>query len=175
MSAGVGGIIALFGRLIYLERVTGEPFFDLKYLMNGTLSGLVAITAGCGVVEPFAAVIIGFVAGILYMVASPGLVRLCVDDAVDAIPVHMVNGIWGVVSVGLFASPSRLLTAYGQGNHPGLFYSWHEGNSDAVLLGCQCIGLLFIISWVAFIMFPFFIWYVRDMSPFYVYFIFFIF
>lgn len=53
LSAGFGGLTALFANLWYLERYTGEPFFDLKYAMNGALAGLVAITAGCGVVEPW--------------------------------------------------------------------------------------------------------------------------
>jgi ammonium transporter, Amt family len=70
----------------------------------------------------------------------------------------MFNGIWGVISVGLFASPRRLLTTFGRSDHPGLVYSWHNGNSNATLLGVQLIGILFIIGWVMFIMLPFFIW-----------------
>jgi len=92
LSAGMGGLTALFVNLWLLERYTGEPFFDLKYAMNGTLSGLVAITAGCGVVEPWAAVVIGFVAGLLYIAGSKGILKLRLDDAVDAIPCHLVNG-----------------------------------------------------------------------------------
>jgi ammonium transporter, Amt family len=67
LSAGMAGMTALFVNLIVLERTTGEPYFDLTYLMNGALSGLVAITAGCAVVEPWACVIVGFVAGLLYI------------------------------------------------------------------------------------------------------------
>ena len=55
LAGGTAGIVALFANLWVLERYTGEPFFDVKYLMNGALSGLVAITGGCGVVEPWAA------------------------------------------------------------------------------------------------------------------------
>lgn len=86
LAGGAGGIVALFGNLLLLERYTGEAFFDLKYLMNGSLSGLVAITACCGVVEPWASVLIGSFAGILYIWGSKTLVRLRLDDAVDAIP-----------------------------------------------------------------------------------------
>jgi len=85
-------------------------------------------------------------------------VKIRLDDAVDAIPVHMVNGIWGVLSVGLFASPSRLLKAYNRDDHPGLFYTWYMGDSDGTLFGVQCIGILFIVGWVMFIMLPFFVW-----------------
>lgn len=144
--------------LMILERTTGEALFDLKFLMNGTLSGLVSITAGCGVMEPWAAVVTGMVAGILYYCGSHGLVALRLDDAVDAIPVHFINGAWGLISVGLLAAPRHLVVAYGRNNHPGLIYSWEQGQTDATLLGAQIVGLLFIIAWVFVIMFPFFIW-----------------
>jgi len=158
LAAGTAGMSALFMNLWWLERYTGEPFFDLKYAMNGSLCGLVAVTGGCGVIEPWAAVMIGLIAGILYILGSKGLVRLRLDDAVDAIPVHMINGIWGLIAVGLFASPARLMDAYLKADHVGLFYSWYEGNSDGTLFGIQLIGILFIMGWVLTIMFPFFIW-----------------
>jgi Amt family ammonium transporter len=91
LAGGTAGIVALFMNLWLLERFTGEPFFDVKYLMNGALSGLVAITGGCGVVEPWAAVLTGAIAGLLYMFGSWFLIKLRLDDAVDAIPVHMVS------------------------------------------------------------------------------------
>ena len=159
LSGGTAGIIALMVNLWYLERTTGEPFFDLKYAMNGSLCGLVAITGGCGVFEPWAAVITGLIAGLLYIVGSRGLVKLRLDDAVDAIPVHMLNGIWGLLAVGVFASPSRLEITYGRSDHPGWFYSFREGgSSDGTLMGAQLVGLLFIVGWVFIIMFPFFVW-----------------
>ena len=158
LAAGGGGIVALFLNLFVLERMTGEAYFDLKYAMNGVLCGLVSITAGCGVVEPFAAVIIGMVSGVIYLLGSRGLVRFRIDDAVDAIPVHFMSGIWGIVAVGLFASPRQLEQAFGRSDHPGLFYSWRNGNSDARLLGTQLTGLLFIVGWVCVIMIPFFVW-----------------
>eukprot|EP00527_Entomoneis_sp_CCMP2396_P001441 CAMPEP_0198141272 /NCGR_PEP_ID=MMETSP1443-20131203/4310_1 /TAXON_ID=186043 /ORGANISM="Entomoneis sp., Strain CCMP2396" /LENGTH=537 /DNA_ID=CAMNT_0043803975 /DNA_START=8 /DNA_END=1621 /DNA_ORIENTATION=- len=158
LAAGSAGIVALFLNLFALERYTGEPYFDLKYAMNGVLCGLVSVTAGCGVLEPWAAVVIGSIAGVLYILGTRGLVALRLDDAVDAIPVHMVNGIWGTLAVGFFASPRQLLKVYGRDDHPGLFYTWRDGNSDALLLGTQCVGILFILGWVFVIMFPFFIW-----------------
>lgn len=158
LSAGVAGIVALFVNLWYLERTTGEPFFDLTYAMNGSLSGLVAITGGCAVLEPWAAAVTGVGAGILYMVGSRGLVMLRLDDAVDAIPVHFVNGAWGLMSVGLFASPARLLAAYDNDAHPGWFYSLRNGKSDGRLFGVQLVGIVFIVGWVMVIMLPFFIW-----------------
>lgn len=150
--------MALFVNLYLLERYTGEAFFDLKYLMNGSLAGLVAITGSCGVVEPWAAIVIGAIAGLLYIFGSWALIKMRLDDAVDAIPVHMLNGAWGLFAAGLFASPSRLDAAYGHQDHVGLFYSFSHGGADGTLLGAQCVGILFIFGWVMCTMFPFFIW-----------------
>jgi Amt family ammonium transporter len=158
LAAGTAGIVALLSNLWWLERATGEAYFDLQYTMNGSLTGLVAIAAGCGVVEPWAAVVTGFFAGLVYMLGSRLLVYIRIDDAVNAIPVHLLGGIWGVLSVGLFASPTRLESVYHRSDHPGLLYSWHNRDSDGTLIGIQIVGLLFIIGWVMVIMVPFFIW-----------------
>lgn len=156
LSGGAASIVALLSHLIYMDHTTGERIFSLKHAMNGSLSGLVAITGGCGVMESWCAVLVGIVAGVLYVVCSHGLEKLRLDDAVDAIPVHMVNGIWGVLSVGLFASPGLLEAAYGHSKHPGWFYSLTSGGSDGTLFGTQCLGVLFILGWVFFFMYPFF-------------------
>ena len=151
LSGGTGGIIALLAHLVYIKRTTGEAIFDIKYAMNGCLAGLAAISGGCGVVEPWAAVVTGAVAGLLYTAASRTLIYLCIDDVVDAIPVHMVGGIWGILAVGTFASPDKLEWTYGHSNHPGWVYG--EGGH---LLGTQLVGLLFILSWSTVTMYPFF-------------------
>lgn len=158
LAGGSAGIMALFANLIILERYTGEAFFDLRYLMNGALSGLVAITASCGVIEPWAALVIGSLAGLLYIFGSWALLKLRLDDAVDAIPVHMLNGAFGLFATGLFASPKRLEAAYGNSEHVGFFYSFNHGGADATLLGLQCVGIMFIFGWVMCTMLPFFIW-----------------
>ena len=158
LAGGAGGISAIMVNLWYLERYTGEPYFDLKKAMNGSLTGLISIAASCGVIEPWAAVIIGTVAGVIYLMASIMLVRLRIDDACDAIPVHGSGGLWGIIAVGFFASPRRLLEYYGKADHPGLFFSWHRRNSDFRLLGAQVVGALFIVGWVLAFMLPFFVW-----------------
>src|SRR5215211_4933911 len=71
--------------------------------VNGILAGLVAITAPCAFVNPVGAVIIGLVAGVLVCLASFALERAKIDDPVGAVPVHFVNGMWGVLAVGIFA------------------------------------------------------------------------
>ena len=98
------------------------------------LGGLVSITAGCGLIEPWAAALIGAIGGTVYLGTGALLVKLRIDDAVEAIPVHFGPGIWGVVSVGLFASPRRLIQIYGHAKHPGFFYSFTHGGADAYLL-----------------------------------------
>lgn len=153
LSGGTAGLVALFFNLILLERYTGEAYFDSKYAMNGALSGLVAITGGCGVIMPWAAFIVGFGAGLLYIFSSWLLLRLRLDDAVDAIPCHLFNGIWGLIAVGLFANPTFLERLYDQSDHAGLVYA-----GDFRLLGVQIIGMLFIAGWVMLTMLPFFVW-----------------
>ena len=159
LSGGAGGLTALFVNLLILERRLGEPIFDLKMAMNGSLSGLVAITAGCGVVEPWAALLIGIFAGLLYLGGSNLLLKLRLDDAVDAIPIHMVNGMWGLIAVGFVASPRNLNLTYGiEVPHVGWFYSLARGSGDARLLAAQLVGILFILGWCLIIMMPFFVW-----------------
>jgi Amt family ammonium transporter len=95
----------------------------------------------------------------LYLFGQWALIKLRLDDALDAIPMHMLNGIWGMISVGFFASPRRLEVANSRVfPHVGWFYSLRNGSADAHLLAAQIIGVLFILDWVMAIMLPFFIW-----------------
>jgi Amt family ammonium transporter len=159
LSGGMAGLVALFVNYLNLERQTGEPIFDLKVAMNGSLGGLVAITSGCGVVEPWAAVIVGAVAGLLYLAGTSLLLKMRLDDAVDAIPVHMFNGIWGLLAVGLFASPRNLeLTFAREFKHVGWFYSMRNGSADAHLFAANVVAVLFIAGWITATMLPFFVW-----------------
>ncbi len=156
LSAASGCISAMVTDTLFNYWKVGEIEYDLSKAMNGCLSGLVAITAGCSVVAPWASVVIGLCAGLIYVSCSSLLIKLRIDDAVDAIPVHFFNGIWGCLSVGLFAAPSRMLLAYGSDQHVGWFYSWGKGSGDANLLLCQIAGVAFIILWTVGIMLPFF-------------------
>lgn len=158
LSGAAGGVGALFTNLVLEERRTGEPKFDLAICFNGALSGLVAITSGCGVVDPWASIIIGIVAGWVYMLSSNLLIRLRIDDAVDAIPVHLFNGIWGVLATGFLASPSKMAEAYGNDEYPGLFFALANGTYNANLLGAQAVLVVFVFGWTLVTMMPFFIW-----------------
>ncbi len=117
----------------------GKP--DVSMAMNASLAGLVAITAPCDVTDCFGAIIIGAVAGMLVVFGVWLLdYKLHVDDPVGAVTVHMMNGIWGTIATGLFATTS----APGNDSVVGLFYGggFHQ-------LGIQCIGVLTVGAWAA--------------------------
>jgi Amt family ammonium transporter len=103
---------------------TGVHTYDPAKTCNGCLTGLAAITGGAATVEPWAAVVIGVCAGWVYLLGSSLLVRFRIDDAVDAVPVHMGGGAWGVIATGLFTSPQRLLNYVGRETDFGWFYEW---------------------------------------------------
>jgi ammonium transporter, Amt family len=109
---------------------------DLGMTLNGALAGLVAITAPCAYVTPLAAIVIGLVAGPLVVFAASWLEALKIDDPVGAVPVHLVNGVWGTLAVGLFA------TIPGNTGTTGLF-----AGGGMQLLIAQIIGVLAIGAW----------------------------
>ena len=98
LAACAAALTAVF----YIYFRTGK--WDPGSITNGFLAGLVAITAPCYWVSPFGSVIIGGIAGIIVILAVDLLEYLRIDDPIGAVPVHMVNGIWGTISLGLFAS-----------------------------------------------------------------------
>ncbi|GMI09528.1 hypothetical protein TrVE_jg10393 [Triparma verrucosa] len=153
--SAASGAISAFGLRWFLSE---EGLLDITALSNGALSGLVAITAGCSVVWPWAAVVIGFTGGFIYIGASNLLIKLGIDDAVDAIPVHFANGIWGCIAVGLFATGTLINKAYDAPTtlYQGWFYEWGNGSGDGRLLAAQLCGVLFIIGWTVCLMFPLF-------------------
>ncbi|GKZ00518.1 hypothetical protein MPSEU_001004200 [Mayamaea pseudoterrestris] len=158
MGAAAGAISGVFTDAFLEARKTGEVSYDLTMCMNGALGGLVAITSGCATVPAWSAIIIGMVGGWVYILGSKTLIRFKIDDAVDAIPVHFCNGIWGLIASGLFSHQDLMATAgyVNPGGHQGWFFTWPTG-SDANLLLCQICGVLWIVSWVVAIMTPFFI------------------
>jgi ammonium transporter, Amt family len=99
-------IAAAFGAttcMLYVMWTTGKP--DPSMMANGMLAGLVAITAPCAFVDPWAAMVIGIVAGVLVVVAINFIEKkMKIDDPVGAIAVHGVNGTWGVLAVAIFAN-----------------------------------------------------------------------
>ena len=117
--------------------IMGKP--DLTMALNGSLAGLVAITAPCDLVTANASIVIGLVAGVLVVLSVFALDKAHVDDPVGAVSVHCVNGVWGTLAVGLFAAP----VAAGYGNDaPGLLYG-----GGLRLLGVQALGALCTAAW----------------------------
>ncbi len=124
----------------------GKP--DVSMCLNASLAGLVAITAPCDSVDALGAIIIGSVAGLLVCFGVWFLdYKLHVDDPVGAVAVHCLNGIWGTIAVGLFATNTApgYSIADGSGKEMlGLFYG-----GGFKLLGIQLLGMLAVIAWTA--------------------------
>ena len=131
----------------------GKP--DVSMCLNASLAGLVAITAGCDVTDALGTIVIGGVAGVL-VVFGVWLLdhKLHVDDPVGAVAVHLMNGVWGTLAVGLFATPTAPAFARGFGDGvtfganqimgAGLFYG-----GGFTLLGIQIIGVAAILAFTA--------------------------
>ena len=123
--------------MIYTWIKNGKP--DVSMSLNGSLAGLVAITAGCHTVDILGALIIGIVAGILVVIAVEVVdSKLKVDDPVGAVAVHMCNGIWGTIAVGIFSKDEATL---------GLLYG-----GGFTQLGKQLLGILCIAAYTAIFM-----------------------
>ncbi len=105
---------------------------DLSMIINGALAGLVAITAPCAFVNVGSAAIIGLIAGVIVVLAVITFDKLKIDDPVGALSVHLVNGIWGTLAVGLFAVDKITGTATGN----GLLFG-----GGLKLLGAQAAGV----------------------------------
>jgi ammonium transporter, Amt family len=125
-AGGVGGICVAW-------LVLRKP--DVSMMLNGVLAALVAVTAACGFVAPWAAVLIGFVAAAVAVVAVPLVERLGIDDPIGAVAVHGLAGVWGTLATGLFAVPALAATV-GVG-HGGLLYT-----GSPYQLGVQALGLV---------------------------------
>jgi Amt family ammonium transporter len=134
----LAGCTGSFGALLYMWMKYGKP--DASMTGNGLLAGLVAITAPSGYVSTRDACIIGAIAGVLVCLSVEFFDRVMkIDDPVGAISVHGVNGIWGVISVGLFADGTNVVK--------GLFYG-DAGQLAAQLVGvCTLVGFVFTMSY----------------------------
>ena len=121
LASAAGGISTMFYTYFRYGQI------DITMTINGVLAGLVAITAGCNVVGPNAAIIIGLIAGVLVDIAVLYIDKLKIDDPVGAIAVHGVNGFFGALAAGLFATDG------------GLFFG-----GGTAMLATQALGVLVI-------------------------------
>jgi Amt family ammonium transporter len=124
LSAAAGGATMLIYTLFRYGRS------DAPSVINGSLAGLVGITAGCAFVSDQSSILIGVISGLLMMTATNWLESRKIDDPVGAFPVHAASGVWGTIAVGLFSTKGGLFT--GGGFH---------------LLGIQVLGLVILCIW----------------------------
>ena len=136
LAAAVATVVAM----IFTWLRYGKP--DVSMTFNAALAGLVAITAPCDCVTPVGAFFIGLVAGFLVVLSVEFFDNVAkIDDPVGAVSVHMVNGIWGTLAVGLFSNG-------GDGVAPGLFYG-----GGLTQLGVQALGVVSVAAYVLIVMF----------------------
>jgi ammonium transporter, Amt family len=138
VTTTIAPAVATVSCMIFTWIKYGKP--DVSMCLNASLAGLVAVTAGCDVTDALGSLVIGAVAGVLVVFGVWLLdYKLHIDDPVGAVAVHCLNGIWGTIAVGLFATtsaPSSELT--------GLFYG-----GGLKLLGLQLLGILSVGAWTA--------------------------
>ena len=139
LTTTVAPAIATVVCMVFTWIKYGKP--DVSMCLNASLAGLVAITAPCDVTDVTGALIIGAVSGVLVVFGVWLLdYKLHIDDPVGAVAVHCLNGIWGTIAVGLFATTS----APGNDSLTGLFYG-----GGFKLLGIQLLGFLAVAAWTA--------------------------
>lgn len=127
LAAVAGGLTAMAITWLFISK---KP--ELGTTLNGVLAGLVAITAPCAYVTPAYSLLIGAVGGVVMVVGVIWLEKLKIDDPVGAVPVHLMNGIWGTLAVGLFATENGVA---------GLV----AGSADQLI--AQAIGVLAVGAW----------------------------
>ena len=137
LTTTIAPAVATCTTMVFTWIKNGKP--DVSMCLNGSLAGLVGITAGCDALDALGATAVGVVSGILVVVAVEFLdLKLHIDDPVGAIGVHLANGVWGTLAVGLLANPAA------PAGLEGLFYT---GNPR--LFGVQLLGIVCIIAWTA--------------------------
>ena len=140
MTTNLAAAVSTCVTMIFTWLRYGKP--DVSMTLNGALAGLVAITAGCDCVSPVGSFFIGLVAGFLVVLSVEFFDNIAkIDDPVGAVSVHMTNGIWGTIAVGLFSTGA-------DGVDKGLFYG--GGVSQ---LGVQILGIIGIDAYVLIAMF----------------------
>ena len=137
VTTTIAPAVATCTTMLYTWIKNGKP--DVSMCLNGSLAGLVGVTAGCDAVDALGSAIIGIVSGILVVVVVETLdLKLHIDDPVGAVGVHLANGVWGTLAVGLLANPAA------PAGLEGLLYT-----GSFKLLGIQTLGIIAILAWTA--------------------------
>jgi len=135
LSAAGGALTTM----LMSKALTGH--YDVALSLNGILAGLVGITAGCSVVNPWMAFLIGIISGIVYIGSHYLLLKMRVDDPLDAFPIHGACGAWGVIAVGIFCTDANVQYAA----YPNVNDACARGEQ----FGVQIIGVVAIAAWTA--------------------------
>jgi len=145
VTTNTAAVAASLSTTITAWLILGKP--DLSMILNGCLAGLVAITASCAYVSVPSSLVIGLIAGVLVVFAVIFFDKIKVDDPVGALSVHLVNGIFGTIAVGLFAQDSIMTGTTGN----GLFFGGGLKLLKAQLAGVFAVGIftfaLAYITW----------------------------
>lgn len=137
LTTTIAPAAATFVTMLYTWIKNGKP--DVSMCLNASLAGLVGITAGCDALDAIGSTVVGIVSGILVVVVVEVLdLKLHIDDPVGAVGVHLANGVWGTIAVGLLANPAA------PAGLEGLFYT-----GDVRLLGVQILGIVSVLVWAA--------------------------
>ena len=137
VTTTIAPAVATCTTMLYTWFKNGKP--DVSMCLNGSLAGLVGVTAGCDAVDALGSAIIGIVSGILVVVVVEVLdLKLHIDDPVGAVGVHLAIGVWGTLAVGLLANPGA------PAGLEGLFYT-----GSFKLFGVQTLGIIAILAWTA--------------------------
>lgn len=140
LAAAAGAMSAMF----IVWAVSGKA--DIPTTLNGALAGLVAITASCAFVAPWASVVIGLIAGLIVFFSMKMFDKARIDDPIFALSVHGIAGVWGTLSTGFFATPEL---AAMNGGLPGLFYGGGITQLGVQTMGVAACGLYaFIVSYI---------------------------
>ncbi|GMN23770.1 hypothetical protein TIFTF001_000257 [Ficus carica] len=150
LSGSTSGIVTLFGRRLLVGH------WNVLDVCNGVLAGFVAVTSGCAVVEPWAAVVCGFVSAWVLIGLNVVALKVKFDDPLEAAQLHGGCGAWGLIFTGLFAKKEFVVQAYDQGEGGvARAYGVMMGGGWA-LFGAQVVELLAIVGWVSVTMGPLF-------------------
>jgi Amt family ammonium transporter len=145
VTTNTAAATASISALLMMWMLAGKP--DLSMTLNGGLAGLVAITAPCAFVSVGSSFVIGLIAGVLVVSSVLFFDRIKIDDPVGAISVHMVNGIFGTLAVGLFANPA--VSPAAAVAKPGLFMGGGMAQLTPQLIGIAAVGaFVFTLSMV---------------------------
>jgi Amt family ammonium transporter len=144
LAAGAGVLGAVLTSWLVLKKP------DLSMMLNGAIAALVAITAGCGFVAPWAALVIGFVAGAIVVLGALLVERARIDDPVGALAAHGMAGLWGTLALGFLTVPA-LAEKLGTGQG-GLLYTGSAGQLGTQALGLVAVGVFtfgasFLVLW----------------------------